>query len=212
MTADSGLSAALLQLTQFGERIALLDDREARNFERVETTLTEMSAALANLKTAVAGQAEVLKSLDGLSDSVALLAAQVAGLLPPPEDEPERGYTPRQCVHWWKLTEQARRKEVDHLAAWVEQIYRPWYGRLAAGLGSCWQEHPATLIGLEIVSELHSTLYFQPKRSPGLLTAQAEFQVRILPAMAEQFRAETSSCTHRSPYQGANGSSWAGAR
>lgn len=209
---DSRLSAALLQMHEFGERVALLDDREARNFRHVENTLAEMSDTLARLQGAVDGQAEVLESLAGLGESVGLLAAQVAELLPPPEDEPGRGYTPRPCVHWWKLTERDRQKEIDHLAAWVEQIFRPWYGRLAAGLGDCWQEHEATLIGLEILSELHSTLYFQPKRTPSLLTAQAEFQVRILPAMAEQFRVETSSCTHRSPYQGANGSPWAGAR
>jgi hypothetical protein len=209
-TPDSGLSAALLQMTQFGERIALLDDREARNFRHVESTLAEISGTLANLKMAVDGQGEVLKSLEGLSESVTRLAAQVAGLLPPAEDEPGRGYTPRPPVHWWKLNAGARQKEVDHLDAWVEQIYRPWYGHLAVGLGSCWQQHPAALVGLEILSELHSTLNFQPKRTPGLLTSQAEFQVRILPAMAEQFRVETSRCTHRQA--AANGSRWAGAR
>ena len=48
-----------------------------------------------------------------------------------------------------------------------------------------------------LVSELHRVLYFQPKRTASLLSAQAEYQTRILPAFAEQFRAETSRCTHR---------------
>jgi hypothetical protein len=79
-------------------------------------------------------------------------------------------------------------------------------------LGACWEQHPLCLVGLDWLSELHSVLYFQPKRSAPLLSAQAEFSTRIMPAVSEQFRAETSSCTHRAPYPGANGSPWAGAR
>ena len=210
MTPDSGLSAVLLQMSQFGERVALLDDREARNFRHVETTLAAVSGALVKLQTAVDGQAAVLDSLAGLGESVGLLAAQVAELLPPPADEPGRGYTPRPSVHWWTIKDDERRKAVTRLGSWVEQVYRPYYGHLAAMLGACWQDHPLCLVGLDIVSELHSVLYFQPKRTAALLSAQAEFQTRILPAFAEQFRAETSRCSHR-PEQ-ATGSPWAGAR
>lgn len=209
-TPDSGLSAALLQLSQLGERIALLDDREARNFRHVETTLAAMSTAITGLRGTVEGQAKVLASLDGLGESVALLAAQVAALLPPGGDEPARGYTPRPPVHWWTIRDGERQAAVAHLAAWVEQVYRPYYGHLAAMLGACWDQHPLCLVGLDILSELHSTLYFQPRRTAALLTSQAEFEVRILPAMAEQFRAETSRCTHRQAT--VNGNRWAGAR
>ena len=211
-TPDSGLSAALLQLTQFGERIALLDDREARNFRHVETTLTAMSGALTNLRAAVDGQAAVLASLDGLGESVALLAAQVAELLSQPEDEPARGYTPRSSVHWWTISHDERRKAVAHLAAFVEQVYRPHYGHLAGMLGACWAEHPLCLVQLDWLSELHSVLYFQPKRSASLLSAQAEFGTRIMPAVSEQLRAETSRCTHRAAPAAGNGSAWRGPR
>lgn len=209
-TPDSGLSAALLQLTQFGERIALLDDREARNFRHVETTLAAMSTAVTNLKKAVDGQAKVLESLGGLGESVALLAAQVAGLLPLPEDEPARGYAARPSVHWWTIKDEERQAAVARLGAFVEQVYRPHYGHLAAMLGACWAEHPLCLVQLDWLSELHSVLYFQPKRSASLLSAQAEFGTRIVPAVSEQFRAETSRCTHRQTT--ANGNRWAGAR
>ena len=211
-TPDSGLSAALLQLTQFGERIALLDDREARNFRHVENTLAAMSGALVKLQTAVDGQAKVLESLDGLGESVALLAAQVAELLPPTEDEPGRGYTPRPSVHWWTIKDDERRKAVARLGAFVEQVYRPHYGHLAALLGACWAEHPLCLVQLDWLSELHSVLYFQPKRSAALLSAQAEFATRIMPAVSEQFRVETSRCTHRAAPAAAHGSAWRGAR
>ena len=39
-------------------------------------------------------------------------------------------------------------------------------------------------------------LYLQPSRNPGLLSAQAEYQARILPALAAQLTTETSSCGH----------------
>ena len=39
-------------------------------------------------------------------------------------------------------------------------------------------------------------LYLQPARSPALLSAQAEYQARILPALADQLRIETSTCGH----------------
>jgi hypothetical protein len=211
-TPDSGLSAALLQLTQFGERIALLDDREARNFRHVENTLAAMSTAITSLRTAAEGQARVLESLDGLGESVALLAAQVADLLPAAEDEPPPGYKAAPSIHWWTVKDEDRRAAVAHLAAWVEQVYRPHYGHLAAMLGACWAEHPLCLVGLDWLSELHSILYFQPKRSAALLSAQAEFGMRIMPAVSEQFRAETSRCTHRATPATANGNRWAGAR
>jgi hypothetical protein len=58
------------------------------------------------------------------------------------------------------------------------------------------------------LSELWSVLYLQPARSPGLISAQAEYQARILPALAAQLRAETSTCGHpRSPAP-ADGQPW----
>jgi hypothetical protein len=82
------------------------------------------------------------------------------------------------------------------LRAWVEQVYRPGYGHLAAALGPCWPSHDLCLYGLDLLSVLWSALYLQPGRSPALLSAQAEFQARLLPALAEQFRAETHRCGH----------------
>jgi len=39
-------------------------------------------------------------------------------------------------------------------------------------------------------------LYLQPERTPGLVSAQAEYQARILPALAAQLVAETTRCGH----------------
>ena len=87
----------------------------------------------------------------------------------------------------------------------MEQVYRPGYGQLAATLGPCWEAHDLCLYALDIASDLWSVLYLQPQRTPGLLSAQAEYQTRILPALAEQLMAETSRCGHtqtRTPLNG----------
>jgi len=41
-----------------------------------------------------------------------------------------------------------------------------------------------------------SLLYLQATRSAAVLSAQAEFQARILPALAEQLMIETTRCGH----------------
>ena len=207
MTPDSGLSAALLQISQHAERIGGLDTREADHFRHLEATLTGMSDTVTGLRGTVDGHGEILASLDGLGEDVAAIAGQVASLLPP---NPGPGYQPIPAVQWWNCTPQERDKAVTRLRAWVEQVYRPFYGHLAAMLGTCWEEHPLCLVDLDWLSELHSVLYFQPVRSASLLSAQAEFGTRIMPAIAEQFRAETTRCSHRQAP--ASSSSWAGAR
>ncbi len=46
------------------------------------------------------------------------------------------------------------------------------------------------------MSSLWTVLYLQPERTPGLLSAQAEYQARILPTIAAQLQAETQRCGH----------------
>ena len=106
------------------------------------------------------------------------------------------GYRPDPAPAWWKLAATDRQEPLARLRAWVEQVYRPGYGHLAAALGPCWDQHDLCLYGLDIASELWSVLYLQPARSPGLVSAQAEYQARILPALAGQLQAETDRCGH----------------
>ena len=106
----------------------------------------------------------------------------------------------------WRPTE--RPEPVARLRAWVEQVYRPGYGHLAAALGPCWPAHDLCLYGLDIASELWSVLYLQPARSPALLSAQAEYQARILPALADQLRTETNTCGHPRNPAPARGQPW----
>lgn len=123
------------------------------------------------------------------------LRATVAQLADTPgRDADDRLASP--VPKWWKLPADQRREPLSRLRAWVEQVYRPGYGQLAATLGPCWEAHDLCLYGLDILAELWSALYLQDQRSPGLLSAQAEYQARILPALAEQFRTETTGCGH----------------
>jgi hypothetical protein len=82
----------------------------------------------------------------------------------------------------------------------VQQVYQPGYGHLAAALAPCWTSHDLCLYGLDVLAELWSVLYLQPRRTPGMLSAQAEYQARILPALAAQLRTETTSCGHTRPH------------
>ena len=104
------------------------------------------------------------------------------------------GYQPRPAPAWWKLPPDERRVPTAELRDWVEHVYRPGYGHLAASLSPCWPEHDLCLYGLDIASQLWCALYLQPARSTALLSAQAEYQVRVLPALAAQLAAETARC------------------
>ena len=81
----------------------------------------------------------------------------------------------------------------------MDQVYRPGYGHLAAALGPCWPAHDLCLYALDIASGLWSVLYLQPGRDAALLSAQAEYQARILPALAAQLMTETTRCGHTRP-------------
>lgn len=198
-TPDPGLTAALLKITEHAERLGQLEAGVAANLDECQVATAGLGGAITDLRTLVEEQGRLIEAL-----------SQLVATLVPPADEPGKGYTPRPPVHWWTITADERDRQAEHLAAWVDQVYRPWYGHLASGLGQCWRDHPLCLVGLDVLSELHSVLYFQPKRTASLLSAQAEYTTRILPAFGEQFRAETSKCTHRP--EAANGSTWRGAR
>jgi len=192
-----GFDAALRQLAETGERLAVLDQRETEHFRAVGERLAELGALVTGLGSAVRDQAALLAALQGLDEQVAVLAAQLAGILPTGDSDGEAGfYSPSAAPRWWKLAGQAREEALAKLAGWVEQVYRPGYGQLAATLGPCWGEHPLCLYALDIASELWSVLYLQTKRTPAMLSAQAEYQTRILPALAEQMTIETQRCGH----------------
>jgi hypothetical protein len=203
MTPPDPLPAALDQLAAHRERLSVLEGREAEHFAALSTRLTGIAGLISELTTEVSDHATALARLEGLDRQVAGLAAQLSGSGQPGPD-PEV-FQPVPTPKWWKLTGQERQDAVTRLRAWVDRVYRPGYGQLAATLGPCWETHDLCLYALDIASDLWSVLYLQPTRTPGLLSAQAEYQTRILPAIAEQLMAETSRCGHtqaRTPLNG----------
>ncbi len=193
--ADDAMPAALLQLAAHGERLAVLDDREAGHFRAVTGRLTEITDLLAGLGATARDQAAILAGLDGLAGQVTALTARLDQITPDEQGDP-RVYRPSPAPRWWKLTGEDRQEALARLRGWAEQVYRPGYGQLAAALGPCWEQHPLCLYGLDILSELWSVLYLQGRRSPAVLSAQAEYQARIVPAIAGQLMIETTRCGH----------------
>ena len=126
----------------------------------------------------------------------ATLTALTDRLTPDPAGQEPGGYQPGPAPAWWTLTTDARQEPVARLRGWVDQVYRPGYGHLAAALPPCWPAHDLCLYGIDILSALWSVLYLQPERTPGLVSAQAEYQARILPALAAQLMTETTGCDH----------------
>jgi hypothetical protein len=200
-----GFDAALRQLAEHGERLALLETREAGHFTAIGERLAELGTLVTGLGSAVQDQAAMLAALQGLDEQVAVLTGQLAGIVPGDGDGESGSYRPSPAPRWWKLRGQAREQAVERLAGWVEQVYRPGYGQLAATLGPCWQDHPLCLYALDIAAELWSVLYLQATRTPGMLSAQAEYQTRVLPALAGQMTAETHRCGHAQHRRTANG-------
>jgi hypothetical protein len=200
-----GFAAAIVQISDHAERIAVLDGREADHYRDIAARLRDLAKEATAITTrvdgingTVAGHAEVLASLDGLDQQVAALADQIAEIAPDEDDaEPSvRIYRPIPPPRWWSLTADERAAAVARLRAWVEQIYLPGYGRIAAMLAPCWDQHPLCLFMLDWLSELWSLLYLTPRRTSASLAAQGEWQTRLLPAAAEQMYMETSDCDH----------------
>ena len=128
-----------------------------------------------------------------------LLAGLAARPGPAPALDDPGGYQPDPAACWWQLSPDDRQEPVTRLRAWVDQVYRPGYGHLAAALGPCWPAHDLCLYGLDIAAALWSVLYLQPSRDTALLSAQAEYQARIVPALAAQLMTETTRCGHAVP-------------
>jgi hypothetical protein len=191
VNGPEGMTAILLQLADLGQKLAALDERQAAGSRHLQERLAALAAIVTDLKGTVAGQAEALAALGGLDRRVAELTA------PPPGDgdQPAR-YRPAAAPRWWKPADPGRDEAITRLRSWVERVYRPGYGHLAAGLGECWEQHPLCLYILDWLSDLWSVLYLAPARTQGTLAGQAEWHTRLLAAAAEQLARETRGCAH----------------
>jgi len=176
-----------------GDTLTAVLDQLARHAEQITALGARQDAGSAALAARVQALAVLAARLDA---QVTALATHPDGHVPPGE----QGCEPAPARRWWQLDGPDRDAAIGVLRGWVQEVYRPGYGRVAATLGACWEQHPLCLYALDILAELWSVLYLAAGRTPGILTAQAEYQARILPALAAQMAAETSRCSHsRSP-------------
>jgi hypothetical protein len=194
-----GLTAILLQLADLTKKIAALDARQAGESRQIQDRVAALAAVVSDLKGTTAGHAEALAALDGLGRRIAELTTAPA----PADESTSASYRPAAAPRFWKPADPGREQAIGKLRAWVEQVYRPGYGHLAAGLGECWEQHPLCLYILDWLSELWSVLYLAPARTPGTLAGQAEWHTRLLAAGAEQLARETHGCRHRAVPHGA---------
>jgi hypothetical protein len=195
MTPDP-LTAVLDQLAACREHLGDLDTRENGHFAEHNGQLSQLATMVTAISRTLAEDTAALARLDALDRQVTELSRRLPGT---GEDDGGEGYRPRPAPAWWKLTPAERRTPLAELRDWVEHVYRPGYGHLAGILGPCWPEHDLCLYGLDIASQLWCALYLQSDRSTGLLSAQAEYQARILPALAAQLATETTRCGHNPP-------------
>jgi len=191
-----GLTAVLLQLAGITQKLSELDQRQAGDTREVKERIAALASLVNELKGTTASHAQTLAALDGLDRQVAELAATVAGDIPADGDGDRPAYQPSAAPKFWKPGGPASDHAISKLRAWVEQVYRPGYGHLAASLGECWEQHPLCLYILDWLSELWSVLYLAPARTAGTLAGQAEWHTRLLTAAAEQLARETHGCTH----------------
>lgn len=162
-----------------------------------------MSTCVDAAEGTITDQAAILASLDGLDEQVAAIATQLAELVPADGGNQDEGgakpYQPIPTPQWWKLERDGRAEAIARLRAWVEMIYLPGYGRLAAMLAPCWDHHPLCLYTLDWLAELWSVVHLTPHRTAATLAGQSEWQTRLLPAAAEQMLMETTKCEHTQP-------------
>ena len=197
------LGAALLQLASHGERISGLDAREAAHYQEIALRLRQLTAEASSLTATIARINETLRrhsmivnGLDGLDRQVEELAQRLTQPIGSGGDDAPPGYQPVSPPRWWRLDGRERDTMTGRLRAWVEQIYRPGYGQIAATLPACWERHTLCLYTLDWLSELWSFLYLDPERTAASLAAQAEWQTRLLPAAAEQMAFDATGCAH----------------
>ena len=173
---DDAIVAILDQLAAHAEQISALDARQAGHMAAVTSELAALAARLDQQLAALASQPDDRGRGSAEQDADAATAAPMR--------------------RWWKLDGRDRAEAIGDLREWVEQVYQPGYGQLAAALALCWDQHSLCLYAIDILAELWSVLYLAASRSPAVLSAQAEYQARILPALVEQMQAETARCRH----------------
>jgi len=194
MTPDPA-STVLDQLAACRAAISRLDAREDAHYRELSDQAAQLAGVVTTISRTLAEDTAAVARLDDLDRQVTILTRHLAQ--PAGHGDPARQRPPAAPPGADDAAGGAPGDPVAGLRDWAERVYRPGYGHLAV-LGPCWPQHQLCLYGLDILRCLWSALYFDPDPASGteLLSAQAEYQARILPAIAAQMAAETTSCGH----------------
>lgn len=195
MSEPAGVDAAIRQGTRNAERIAGL----AAALDALKHKLGDLATAVAAVQGTITDQAEVLRSVDGLKETVDELLHRFTTLVPSGGDAEPTFYTPIPTPRFWQLVGRDRERAIGRLRSWVRDVYLPTFGHLAHRLPACWEQHTFCLTVLDVASELHAVLYLQATRNQGLLAGQAELLTRLMPALAALMAAEAARCSHTQP-------------
>ena len=196
MTDAETLTAVLLQLSDIGQQLADLDHRAAGDIREIREQIKALASSLAEATAAAAGHSGAIEGLAVEGAAIAgRIADQAAG-----DSTSGDAYQPAPSPRLWKPGGRECDDTVARLRAWVDQVYRPGYGHLAASLADCWDQHPLCLYALDWLSELWTALYLQPRRTAAILAGQAEWQTRLLTAVSDQLAQETRRCGHASVF------------
>ena len=183
------ITAALQELAAQHERITQLDTREAGDFSALSERLAELADLITGIGHTLEDDAATLARFEALDRQVAEMAAQFAlptsaatiltrprlgGSSPPPNAKsPSPACTPGSS-----------RSTALATATWLPPSAPA--GPPTTCACTAWTSCPPC----------GRSLYLQPSRNARLLSAQAEYQARILPALAAQLMTETSTCGH----------------
>jgi hypothetical protein len=116
------------------------------------------------------------------------------------ESDKVKGYLPKPSVKFWdNLTDEEIRAEVGKLRGWYENVAMVVLA--APELMPCtWTQHRHVWTILDTTSELWATLWLSERRTPQIVSAQAEFTLRIWPGLLEIIVRETTRCSHQNGY------------
>ena len=211
MTTPDPMAGVLVQLGDVLTKLAVLTERHTNLGNAFSQDRSSTRAALGTIKDTLDSLHEVMQhATDQLEKLPALeeTVNELELLLPPVVADD--AYSPVSTRRWWwdlnpdeddapgtrEERTKAREEAIADLRDWVDRIYRTHYGYLAKGLGSCWDKHPLALVILDSLSEMWSLLYLSSPRNPGRLSAQNEFQVRVLKELSDQLARECpQGCT-----------------
>jgi hypothetical protein len=202
-TADGGMVAAVLKLTDLAARVERVEQSAARRIE-------ELAADCAKALAQVAGLREEAGTLGGRADGIEHKLAEVSALLSrmagqiddltqtasPPGDDPAAGYQVNPAPPWWQPGDDRCDDAAERLRDWVAEVYRSVFGYLGSMLADCWDQHPLCLAYLDTLHEAWCLLYLPP-RDPKMVFAQLDWLTRPLLQAAEVMAAETRPCRQR---------------